>query len=194
MKIRFHRGPRGSKIRFHRGPRGRGSFPGVSSRRRSRCFRSIISAGGLLAAGGAGLLEPKHLGQRIRRPSENRMILPCPRHRHLQAVSATDFPFSGSSYHFSYHSRFSRYLSYISYCCAESVHTLPYNTNFFCRLWRLRMPSRHDEKGGDGMSIAASSVTLAVWSRSSVGISSGGRKQGCLSSTRRCRKRLPRRG
>ena len=28
------------------------------------------------------------------------------------------------------------------------------------------MPSRHDEKGGDGMSIAASSVTLAVWSRS----------------------------
>ena len=30
------------------------------------------------------------------------------------------------------------------------------------------MPSRHDEKGGDGMSISASSVTLAAWSRSSV--------------------------
>ena len=185
---------RGSKIHAHRNPMARRSFPGFLSCRWVCCFGSSISAGGLLAAGGGGLLEPKHLGQRIRRPSENRMILPCPRHRHLQAVSATDFPFSGSSYHFSYHSRFSRYLSYISYCCAESVHTLPYSTNFFCRLWRLRMPSRHDEKGGDGHSIAASSVTLAVWSRSSVGISSGGRKQGCLSSTRRCRKRLPRRG
>ena len=50
---------------------------------------------------------------------------------------------------------------------AASLHTFfPYNTNFFCRLWRLRMPSRHDEKGGDGMSISASSVTLAAWSRS----------------------------
>ena len=28
------------------------------------------------------------------------------------------------------------------------------------------MQSRHDEKGGDGMSISASSVTLAAWSRS----------------------------
>ena len=42
---------------------------------------------------------------------------------------------------------------------AASLHTFPYNSNFFCRLWRLRMPSRHDEKGGDGMSISASSVT-----------------------------------
>ena len=62
----------------------------------------------------------------------------------------------------------------ISYCCAESVHTPPYNTNFFCRLWRLRMPSRHDQKGGDGMSISASSVTLAAWSRSSVKSGAGG--------------------
>ena len=30
------------------------------------------------------------------------------------------------------------------------------------------MQSRHDEKGGDGMSISASSVTLAAWSSSSV--------------------------
>ena len=30
----------------------------------------------------------------------------------------------------------------------------------------MRNPSRHDEKGGDGMSIAASSVTLAAWSSS----------------------------
>ena len=28
------------------------------------------------------------------------------------------------------------------------------------------MQSRHDEKGGDGMSISASSVTLAAWSSS----------------------------
>ena len=42
---------------------------------------------------------------------------------------------------------------------AESVHTFTYISNFFCRLLRLRMPSRHDEKGGDGMSISASSVT-----------------------------------
>ena len=82
--------------------------------------------------------------------------------RNSQAVSATDFPFSGSSYHFSYHFRSSRHLSYISYCCAESVHTLPYSRIFCCRLWRQRMPSRHDEKGGDGMSISASSVTLSA--------------------------------
>ena len=60
------------------------------------------------------------------------------------------------------------YLSNISYYCAESVHTLTYSSKIFCRLWRLRMPSRHDEKGGDGMSISASSVTLAAWFRSSV--------------------------
>ena len=98
----------------------------------------------------------------------------CSSDRHLQAVSATDFPFSGSSYHFSYDFRSSRHLSYISYCCAESVHTLPYSINCFCRLWRQRMPSRHDEKGGDGMSISASSVTLAAWSRSWVKSDAGG--------------------
>ena len=43
---------------------------------------------------------------------------------------------------------------------AESVHLFfTYNSNVFCRLLRLRMPSRHDQKGGDGMSISASSVT-----------------------------------
>ena len=71
------------------------------------------------------------------------------------------------------------HLSYISYCCAESIHTLPYSIKFFCRLWRLRMPSRHDEKGGDGMSISASSVTLAAWSSSSVKSDAGGSGSGC---------------
>ena len=46
----------------------RRSFPGFLSRRRSRCFRFGISAGGLAA--GAGLLEPKHLGQRTGRPPD----------------------------------------------------------------------------------------------------------------------------
>ena len=36
------------------------------------------------------------------------------------------------------------------------------------------MPSRHDEKGGDGHSIAASSVTLAAWSSSWVKSDAGG--------------------
>ena len=71
------------------------------------------------------------------------------------------------------------HLSYISYCCAESIHTLPYSIKFFCRLWRLRMPSRHDEKGGDGHSISAFSVTLAAWSSSSVKSDAGGSGSGC---------------
>ena len=33
----------------------------------------------------------------------------CLQAKHLEAVSATDFPFSGSSYHFSYHFRSSPY-------------------------------------------------------------------------------------
>ena len=66
------------------------------------------------------------------------------------------------------------HLSYISYCCAESVHTLPYSSKIFCRLWRLRIPSRHDQKGGDGMSISAFSVTLAAWSSSWVKSDAGG--------------------
>ena len=53
--------------------------------------------------------------------------------------------------------------------CCIAPYLLSYTTIFFCRLWRLRMPSRHDEKAGDGMSISASSVTLAAWSSSSVG-------------------------
>ena len=69
----------------HRDLKARRSFPGLLSRRwvqrrflgvlfcrRARCFRSSISAG--------GLLEPKHLGQRIARPSDSRMILPYPEH------------------------------------------------------------------------------------------------------------------
>ena len=36
------------------------------------------------------------------------------------------------------------------------------------------MPSRQDEKGGDGISISASSVTLAAWSSSSVKSDAGG--------------------
>ena len=50
---------------------------------------------------------------------------------------------------------------------AALLHTFfSYSRIFCCRLWRLRMPSRQDEKGGDGMSISAYSVTLAAWSRS----------------------------
>ena len=52
---------------------------------------------------------------------------------------------------------------------AVSLQTFfPYSRIFCCRLWRQRMSSRQDQKGGDGMSISASSVTLAACSRSSV--------------------------
>ena len=68
--------------------------------------------------------------------------------------------------------------SCISYFCAASIHTFPYNINFFCRLCHQRIPSRHDEKGGDGMSISASSVTLAAWSSSPVKPNTGARKAG----------------
>ena len=81
---------------------------------------------------------------------------------------ATESPFLAAGYHITYH--FGLYLYQFLYqlflrCISPCS---PYNTNFFWRLCHKRMPSRDDEKGGDGMSISASSVTLAASSSSSV--------------------------
>ena len=73
---------------------------------------------------------------------------------------ATELPFLAAAYHITYH--FCLYLSQFLYqLFLRCINPCPpYSINFFWRLCHKRMRSRHDEKGGDGMSISASSVTL----------------------------------
>ena len=73
---------------------------------------------------------------------------------------ATESPFLAAAYHITYH--FCLYLSQFLYqLFLRCINPCPpYSINFFWRLCHKRMRSRHDEKGGDGMSISASSVTL----------------------------------
>ena len=83
---------------------------------------------------------------------------------------AMESPFIATVYHTTYH--FGLYLYQFLYQFLYQLFLRcispypPYNINFFWRLCHKRMRSRHDEKGGDGMSISASSVTLAAWSSS----------------------------
>ena len=86
---------------------------------------------------------------------------------------ATESPFLAAGYHITYH--FGLYLyQFLDQLFLRCISPCPpYNINFFWRLCHKRMPSRHDEKGGDGMSISASSVTLAAWSSSSVKSNTG---------------------
>ena len=84
----------------------------------------------------------------------------------VRSYLATESPFLATGYHITYH--FGLYLYQFLYqlflrCISPCP---PYSTNFFWRLCHKRMPSRHEEKGGCGMSISASSVILAAWSSS----------------------------
>ena len=97
----------------------------------------------------------------------------------VRSYLATESPFLAAGYHITYH--FGLYLYQFLYqlllrCISPYP---PYNTNFFWRLCHKRMPSRHDEKGGDRMSISASSVTLAAGFNSPVKRTPGPREQGC---------------
>ena len=70
---------------------------------------------------------------------------------------ATESPFLAAGYHITYH--FGLYLyQFLDQLFLRCISPCPpYNTNFFWRLWHKRIPSRDEEKGGDGMSISASS-------------------------------------